>query len=139
MTASRSAETPTLRRKINRFGASGSIYNNTTYCGKSVNQAVENVNQVIAGKLVGMDALDIASIDAAMLALDGTENKARLGANAILGVSMATVHAAAVSSGENLFEYLHEGDVYILPTPMMNILNGGSHADNNVDFQEENK
>ena len=110
--------------------------NNTTYCGKSVNQAVENVNQVIAGKLVGMDALDIASIDAAMLALDGTENKARLGANAILGVSMATVHAAAVSSGENLFEYLHEGDVYILPTPMMNILNGGSHADNNIDIQE---
>ena len=110
--------------------------NNTTYCGKSVNQAVENVNQAIAGKLVGMDALDIASIDDAMLALDGTENKARLGANAILGVSMATVHAAAVSSGKNLFEYLHEGDVYILPTPMMNILNGGSHADNNVDIQE---
>ena len=110
--------------------------NNTTYCGKSVNQAVENVNQIIAGKLVGMDAFDITSIDATMLALDGTENKARLGANAILGVSMATVHAAAVSSGENLFEYLHEGDVYILPTPMMNILNGGSHADNNVDIQE---
>ena len=110
--------------------------NNTVYCGKSVNQAVENVNQIIAGKLVGMDAFDITSIDATMLALDGTENKARLGANAILGVSMATVHAAAVSSGENLFEYLHEGDVYILPTPMMNILNGGSHADNNVDIQE---
>ena len=110
--------------------------NNTAYCGKSVNRAVENVNQVIAGKLVGMDALDIASIDSAMLALDGTENKCRLGANAILGVSMATVHAAAVSSGENLFEYLHEGDDYILPAPMMNILNGGSHADNNVDIQE---
>ena len=110
--------------------------NNTTYCGKSVNRAVENVNQIIAGKLVGMDAFDITSIDATMLALDGTENKARLGANAILGVSMAIVHAAAVSSGENLFEYLHEGDVYILPTPMMNILNGGSHADNNVDIQE---
>jgi len=110
--------------------------NNTAYCGKSVNQAVENVNQIIAGKLVGMDAFDITSIDATMLALDGTENKARLGANAILGVSMAIVHAAAVSSGENLFEYLHEGDVYILPTPMMNILNGGSHADNNVDIQE---
>ena len=76
--------------------------NNTAYCGKSVNQAVENVNQIIAGKLVGMDAFDIKSIDATMLALDGTENKARLGANAILGVSMATVHAAAVSSGENL-------------------------------------
>ncbi|MBC8256461.1 MAG: phosphopyruvate hydratase [Candidatus Marinimicrobia bacterium] len=110
--------------------------NNTAYCGKSVNQAVENVNQIIAGKLVGMDALDITSIDAAMLALDGTDNKARLGANAILGVSMATVHAAAVSSGENLYEYLHEGNDYILPTPMMNILNGGSHADNNVDIQE---
>jgi len=110
--------------------------NNTIYCGKSVNQAVENVNQIIAGKLVGMDALDITSIDATMLALDGTENKSRLGANAILGVSMATVHAAAVSSGTNLFEYLHEGTDYVLPTPMMNILNGGNHADNNVDIQE---
>jgi len=110
--------------------------NNTVYCGKSVNQAVENVNQIIAGKLVGMDAFDITSIDATMLALDGTENKSQLGANAILGVSMATVHAAAVSSGENLFEYLHEGTNYVLPTPMMNILNGGSHADNNVDIQE---
>ena len=110
--------------------------NNTAYCGKSVNQAVENVNQIIAGKLVGMDAFDITSIDATMLALDGTENKGRLGANAILGVSMATVHAAAVSSGENLFEYLHEGDDYILTTPMINILNGGRHADNNVDIQE---
>jgi len=110
--------------------------NNTTYCGKSVNQAVKNVNQIIAGKLVGMDAFDITSIDATMLTLDGTENKNRLGANAILGVSMATVHAAAVSSGTNLFEYLHEGTDYVLPTPMMNILNGGSHADNNVDIQE---
>jgi len=110
--------------------------NNTVYCGKSVNQAVENVNQIIAGKLVGMDAFDITSIDATMLTLDGTENKSRLGANAILGVSMATVHAAAVSSGTNLFEYLHEGADYVLPTPMMNILNGGSHADNNVDIQE---
>ena len=110
--------------------------NNTVYCGKSVNKAVENVNQIIAGKLVGMDAFDITSIDATMLALDGTENKSRLGANAILGVSMATVHAAAVSSGTNLFEYLHEGTDYVLPTPMMNILNGGSHADNNVDIQE---
>ena len=110
--------------------------NNTVYCGKSVNQAVENVNQIIARKLVGMDAFDITSIDATMLALDGTENKGRLGANAILGVSMATVHAAAVSSGTNLFEYLHEGTDYVLPTPMMNILNGGSHADNNVDIQE---
>jgi len=110
--------------------------NNKVYCGKSVNQAVENVNQIIAGKLVGMETLDIASIDATMLDLDGTENKSHLGANAILGVSMATIHAAAVSSGMNLFEYLHEGDDYVIPTPMMNILNGGSHADNNVDIQE---
>ena len=72
--------------------------NTTVYCGKSVNQAVENVNQIIAGKLVGMDAFDITSIDATMLALDGTENKGRLGANAILAIAMATVHAAAVSS-----------------------------------------
>jgi len=110
--------------------------NNTTYMGKSVKQAVENVNHLIANKLVGMDALNIQSIDDEMLALDGTENKSRLGANAILGVSMATIHAAAVSSKQNLFEYLHEGGDYIHPAPMMNIINGGSHADNNVDIQE---
>ena len=109
---------------------------NNAYLGKSVLQAVDNVNHVITGKLVGMDALNIKSIDDEMLALDGTENKSNLGANAILGVSMAAVHAAAASSGECLFEYLHEGADFILPTPMMNILNGGSHADNNVDIQE---
>ena len=109
---------------------------NNAYLGKSVLQAVDNVNHVIAGKLVGMDALNIKSIDDEMLTLDGTENKSNLGANAILGVSMAAVHAAASSSGECLFEYLHEGVDFILPTPMMNILNGGSHADNNVDIQE---
>ena len=109
---------------------------NNAYLGKSVLQAVDNVNHVIAGKLVGMDALNIKSIDDEMLTLDGTENKSNLGANAILGVSMAAVHAAAASSGECLFEYLHEGADFILPTPMMNILNGGSHADNNVDIQE---
>ena len=109
---------------------------NNAYMGKSVFQAVDNVNHVIAGKLVGMDALNIKSIDDEMLTLDGTENKSNLGANAILGVSMAAVHAAAASSGECLFEYLHEGADFILPTPMMNILNGGSHADNNVDIQE---
>ena len=109
---------------------------NNAYMGKSVLQAVDNVNHVIAGKLVGMDALNIKSIDDEMLTLDGTENKSNLGANAILGVSMAAVHAAAASSGECLFEYLHEGADFILPTPMMNILNGGSHADNNVDIQE---
>ena len=110
--------------------------NNATYCGKSVKKAVENVNQVIAKKLVGMDVFDITSIDKAMLSLDGTENKGQMGANAILGVSMASVHAASVSRNQNLFEYLHEGSEFILPTPMMNILNGGSHADNNVDIQE---
>ena len=109
---------------------------NNAYLGKSVLQAVDNVNHVIAGKLVGMDALNIKSIDDEMLTLDGTENKSNLGANAILGVSMAAVHAAAASSGECLFEYLHEGADFILPTPMMNIINGGSHADNNVDIQE---
>jgi len=109
---------------------------NNAYLGKSVLQAVNNVNHVIAGKLVGMDTLNIKSIDDEMLTLDGTENKSNLGANAILGVSMAAVHAAAASSGECLFEYLHEGADYILPTPMMNIINGGSHADNNVDIQE---
>ena len=109
---------------------------NNAYLGKSVLQAVDNVNHVIAGKLVGMDALNIKSIDGEMLTLDGTENKSNLGANAILGVSMAAVHAAAASSGECLFEYLHEGADFILPAPMMNILNGGSHADNNVDIQE---
>ena len=109
---------------------------NNAYLGKSVLQAVDNVNHVIAGKLVGMDALNIKSIDDKMLTLDGTENKSNLGANAILGVSMAAVHAAAASSGECLFEYLHEGADFILPAPMMNVLNGGSHADNNVDIQE---
>ena len=108
----------------------------SAYMGKSVLQAVENVNHVIAGKVVGMDALDIASIDAAMLELDGSDNKGNLGANAILGVSMAVIRAAAASTGQQLFEYLHTGQDFILPAPMMNVLNGGSHADNNIDIQE---
>ena len=106
------------------------------YMGKSVLRAVENVNCIIANKVVGMDALDIAAMDVAMLELDGTENKSKLGANAILGVSMAVIHAAAASKGQQLFEYLHKGPDYVLPIPMMNILNGGTHADNNVDIQE---
>ena len=110
--------------------------NAKAYSGKTVRQAVENVNHVIASKLVGMDAMDIQSIDNEMIALDGTENKSRLGANAILGISMATIHAAAESKKQPLFEYLHNGSAFVLPTPMMNILNGGSHADNNVDIQE---
>jgi len=107
-----------------------------TYLGKSVLQAIENINGVIASKVVGMDAFDIATIDKSILALDGTDNKSNIGANAILGVSMATVHAAAASSGQQLFEYLHTGSEFVIPTPMMNVLNGGSHADNNVNIQE---
>ena len=107
-----------------------------TYMGKSVMMAVDNVNRVIAGKVEGMDALDIVAIDGAMLELDSTENKSKLGANAILGVSMAAIHAAAASTQQPLFKYLHKGSDFILPTPMINILNGGTHADNNVDIQE---
>ena len=110
--------------------------NAQSYFGKSVEQAVENINNVIANNLVGMDALDIQSIDEKMIKLDGTENKGVLGANAILGVSMAVIHAAAASKKQPLFEYMHNGSFFILPAPMMNILNGGRHADNNVDFQE---
>jgi len=108
----------------------------SAYMGKSVLKAVENVNCIIAKKVVGMDAFDIKSIDAAMLELDGSDNKGKLGANAILGVSMATIRAAAASKEQQLFEYLHTGPDFILPTPMMNVLNGGTHADNNVDIQE---
>ncbi|MDP6852518.1 MAG: phosphopyruvate hydratase [Candidatus Marinimicrobia bacterium] len=110
--------------------------NNDSYLGKSVKTAVANVNHNIAPKLVGMNILDIHEIDSTMLELDGTENKSRLGANAILGVSLATVHAGAQYKKVPLFEYLHKDSQFILPTPMMNILNGGSHADNNVDIQE---
>ena len=110
--------------------------NAQSYCGKSVGQAVKNVNHFIANKLVGMDALDIQSIDEKMIKLDGTDNKGVLGANAILGVSMAVIHAAAASKKQSVFEYLHNGSSFILPAPMINIINGGSHADNNVDIQE---
>ncbi|MBT3251815.1 MAG: phosphopyruvate hydratase [Candidatus Marinimicrobia bacterium] len=106
------------------------------YLGKAVRNAVNNVNTEIASKVIGMDADDFKQVDKKMIDLDGTENKGRLGANAILGVSLATVHASAKSAGKSLFEYLHPGGDYILPVPMMNILNGGSHADNNVDIQE---
>tara|TARA_Y100000590_G_scaffold468975_1_gene654193 strand:- start:1846 stop:3123 length:1278 start_codon:yes stop_codon:yes gene_type:complete len=110
--------------------------NNNTYMGKSVSKAVENINSIIAKAIVGMNVYDIKSIDTAMIELDGTKNKKNLGANSILGVSMATIRAAAAAKKQYLFEYLHVGENYILPTPMMNILNGGSHADNNVDIQE---
>jgi enolase len=106
------------------------------YLGKGVLKAVENVNNLIAEEIIGMDVTDQVGIDRAMIALDGTENKGKLGANAILGVSMAAAHAAADSVGLPLYRYLGGFNAKQLPTPMMNIINGGSHADNNVDFQE---
>ncbi len=106
------------------------------FLGKSVYKAVANVNGELADLVKGKNADDYREIDRAMIELDGTPNKGRLGANAILGVSMAVVHAAAKSAGVPLFQYLHSGGDFYLPAPMMNILNGGSHADNNVDIQE---
>jgi len=106
------------------------------YLGKGVLNAVENVESVIAPELAGMDATNQRLIDATMISLDGTENKGKLGANAILSVSMACARAAAESLGVPLYRYLGGVNACVLPTPMMNILNGGAHADNNVDFQE---
>jgi len=106
------------------------------YMGKGVRQAVENVNCEIGPEIIGMDAIDQAAIDMAMIELDGTPNKGRLGANAILGVSMAVAKAAATSLGMPLYQYLGGFNAKQLPVPMMNILNGGKHADNNVDIQE---
>ena len=106
------------------------------YGGKGVLQAVNNVNTVLAGELEGADALDQVTIDRFMLELDGTENKSSLGANAILGVSLAVAKAAASASGLPLYRYLGGVNAQSLPVPMMNILNGGKHAVNSTDFQE---
>ena len=106
------------------------------YQGKGVMAAVANVNEKLAPELLGMDARDQEQIDATLNELDGTPNKAKLGANALLGVSMAAAHAAAESVGLPLFRYLGGTSARTLPVPMMNILNGGKHADNNVDIQE---
>ncbi len=106
------------------------------FMGKGVLNAVDNVNNIIAAELIGLDALDQVDIDRTMIELDGTENKSKLGANAILGVSMATARAAADFLGVPLFKYLGAYHSCTLPVPMSNILNGGSHADNSVDFQE---
>ncbi len=106
------------------------------YGGKGVIHAVENVNDILAEELVGMDAADQIAVDEAMIALDGTPNKGKLGANAILGVSMAVARAAAASARLPLYAYLGGINACELPVPMMNILNGGQHADNNVDIQE---
>lgn len=106
------------------------------YLGKGVLKAVDNVNNIIAPELAGFDALDQVGIDNLLLEMDGTENKGKLGANAILGVSMAVARAAAEAMGVPLYTYLGGFNAKTLPTPMMNILNGGAHADNNVDIQE---
>ena len=108
----------------------------SVYMGKGVLQAVENINTTIAEELVGYDALDQQGIDRAMIALDGTPNKSALGANAILGVSLATAKAAAAATGQPLYRYLGGAAATTIPAPMMNILNGGEHADNSVDVQE---
>lgn len=106
------------------------------YNGKGVLKAVENVNSILAPELVGYDATDQVGIDRAMLELDGTPNKGKFGANAILGVSIAAAKAAAEAAGLPLYQYLGGTNAKVLPVPMMNILNGGKHADNNVDIQE---
>src|SRR5579884_1448170 len=104
--------------------------------GKGVTQAVANVNGEIAAAVAGLDAADQAALDRALVALDGTANKSRLGANAILGVSLAAAHAQAAEEGLPLWRYLGGEPARVLPVPMMNVLNGGAHADNSVDFQE---
>ena len=109
----------------------------TRYLGKGVQKAVGNVNGTIADTLKGFDAADQKGLDAKLIALDGTPNKGKLGANALLGVSMAAAHAVAASRGEPLWKYLSkDGKPGALPVPMMNIINGGEHADNNIDVQE---
>ncbi len=106
------------------------------YLGKGVQNAVDNVNTEIQKVLAGMDCFEQQAIDQTMLDLDGTNNKSRLGANALLSVSLAVAQAAAVAKKMPLYKYLHQGDEFIMPVPMMNIINGGEHADNSVDMQE---
>lgn len=110
--------------------------NSNRYCGKGVQRAVTNVNTEIFLALQGFDADDQRTVDEALIQLDGTETKGRLGANAVLGVSMAVAHASAADQGIPLYRYLAHRDHYVLPVPMINIMNGGQHADNNVDIQE---
>lgn len=106
------------------------------YMGKGVLQAVKNVNEIIAEQLIGIDVTEQAYIDEQLISIDGTDNKARLGANATLAISMAVAKAAAEETGLPLFRYLGGVNATVLPMPMMNILNGGAHADNKIDFQE---
>ncbi len=106
------------------------------YLGKGVEKAVNNINQKITPAVVGLSAEDQRALDEKMISLDGTKNKSALGANAILGVSLAAARAASLSKSQSLFKYLGGSDAKVLPVPMMNILNGGAHADTNVDIQE---
>jgi len=106
------------------------------WMGKGVEQAVNHVNSEISDALIGFDITEQRDIDTALIALDGTENKGRLGANAILGVSLACAKAAAATTGQSLYRYIGGTHAHVLPVPMMNILNGGSHADNKIDIQE---
>ncbi|MDF2839115.1 MAG: Enolase, partial [Evtepia sp.] len=134
----------TMGRAAVPSGASTGVYeacelrdgDQTVYWGKGVSRAVANVNGEIADALIGLNVLDQAAIDQAMIELDGTPNKSRLGANAILGASLACAKAAAESLGLPLYQYLGGVGAHTLPVPMMNILNGGAHATNNVDIQE---
>jgi enolase len=107
-----------------------------TWGGKGVTKAVSHVNTVLKDALIDMEVSDQSSIDQRMIDLDGTDNKAKLGANSILAVSMAAAHAGSLSAGQPLYQYLGGEDAHILPVPMMNIINGGEHADNSVDLQE---
>ena len=137
-------EDGTLGRAAVPSGASTGIFeavelrdgDKSRYLGKGVLKAVENVNEVIAPEVIGMNVFDQVGVDLAMIEVDGTPNKGKLGANAILGVSMAVAKAAAQSCGLPLYQYLGGFNAKQLPVPMMNILNGGAHADNNVDIQE---
>jgi enolase len=106
------------------------------YLGKGVKKAVENVNTIIADAIIGLDAFNQKNIDDTMISLDGTSNKSYLGANSILGVSLAVAKSASNAKNKPLYEYLNKDRIYTMPIPMMNIINGGSHADNNIDFQE---
>ncbi|MBR6014841.1 MAG: phosphopyruvate hydratase, partial [Firmicutes bacterium] len=106
------------------------------YLGKGTQKAVDNVNEIISDEIIGWDVFDQVGLDEMLIELDGTPNKGKLGANAILGVSLAAARAAADSLGLPLFQYIGGVNGKVLPTPMMNILNGGSHADNTVDIQE---
>ena len=106
------------------------------WMGKGVSRAVENINGEIAAAIRGMDSAGQAALDRTLTALDGTPNKSRLGANAVLAVSLAAAHASAAEERQPLWRYLGGDSAHILPVPMMNVLNGGAHADNRVDFQE---